>query len=100
MQTSYFSRAEEDSIFSAAGGGRGVGSGLSHLSHSHSQASRQQGSGVNLEASTSMFSDTRLRSSQTASELSSVNYIRKFNADPRTVSNSRKKNPMLWPVQY
>lgn len=58
------------------------------------------GGGGVPELTSSMFAETRLRSSQTASDLSSVNYIRSFNADPRTVSNSKKKNPMLWPVQY
>lgn len=51
-------------------------------------------------ASASLFGNTRLSSNFSSSHLSTVQYIRKFNTDPITVSNSKKKNPLLWPIPH
>ena len=96
MQGSVFSRAYEGSAYTAGVGGNTAASNSYVSRHPYTGS----GTGVELETSNSTYSDTRLQSTQSASMLSSVNYIRKFNTDPRTVSNSKKKNPMLWPVPY
>ena len=92
----YLSRAEGDSIFEEK---RRI-AGMTHLSQPSLNAQDRNRNGMQLDSHSSILMDTRLRSSQTASVLSSVSYIQRFNSNPTTISNSKKKNPMLWPVPY